>query len=78
MDDTSVKIRKVLTSLGYDCSEISDDNKLTEDLGMDSVELLNFAFELEDEFNIEIEDSAVTANMTVGQVADKIKELQAV
>jgi acyl carrier protein len=79
MDDTSVRIRKVLTeSMGIDYSGITDDATLTNDLGLDSIELIQFAMELEDEFNIEIDDSQVTANMTVGQVADKIRELQGV
>ena len=78
MDDVAVKIRTVLVEeLGIDYADIKDDSTLAEDLDLDSLELVNLAIELENVFDITVPDSSVTANMTVGQVADKIRELKA-
>jgi acyl carrier protein len=77
MDDVAVKIRTVLVEeLGIDYADITDDSTLAEDLDLDSLELVNLAIELENVFNITVPDASVTANMTVGQVADKIRELK--
>ena len=77
MDDVAVKIRTVLVEeLGIDYADIKDDSTLAEDLDLDSLELVNLAIELENVFNITVPDASVTANMTVGQVADKIRELK--
>jgi acyl carrier protein len=78
MDDVAVKIRTVLVEeLGIDYADIKDDSTLAEDLDLDSLELVNLAIELENVFDITVPDSSVTANMTVGEVADKIRELKA-
>ncbi len=77
MDDIAVSLRRILVEeLGIDYADITDDSTLAEDLGLDSLELVNLAIELENVFDITVPDSSVTANMTVGQVADKIRELK--
>jgi acyl carrier protein len=45
---------------------------------LDSIELIELAQDLEEEFDIEIPDSAITAAMTVGQVVDAVKNLKGV
>jgi acyl carrier protein len=55
-----------------------DDNTLVDDLELDSIELVELAQDLEEEFDIIIPDSAITAAMTVGQVVDVVKNLKGV
>lgn len=77
MDDIAVSLRKILVEeMGIDYSDITDDATLAYGLDLDSIEMVDLANRIEMTFNIEIPDSAVQANMTVGQVADKIRELK--
>lgn len=49
-------------------------DRLSEDIGMDSLDVAEFQSSLEDLFNIEIPESELTNIKTVGQVVDYIKE----
>jgi acyl carrier protein len=56
---------------------ISDEDIITvdttlEDLGADSLDLVELVMTLEDEFNIQIEDDAMDSLKTVGDVLDYI------
>jgi acyl carrier protein len=57
-------------------SELSIDSTF-EELGFDSVDGVNIAFALEDEFDIEIPDDAVREIRGVRQIADSIRPLLA-
>jgi acyl carrier protein len=78
MDTISKQVRSVLFNFGIDIASVTDDNTLVDDLGLDSIELIELAQDLEEEFYIEIPDSAITAAMTVGQVVDAVKNLKGV
>jgi acyl carrier protein len=78
MDTISTQVRSVLFNFGIDIASVTDDNELVNDLGLDSIELIELAQDLEEEFDIEIPDSAITAAMTVGQVVDVVKNLKGV
>jgi acyl carrier protein len=78
MDTISTQVRSVLFNFGIDIASVTDDNELVNDLGLDSIELIELAQDLEEEFDIEIPDSAITAAMTVGQVVDAVKNLKGV
>lgn len=76
MNETLKQIGAILEEMGYSIEELQPASTLTEDLGMDSMELTEFAVELESQFNITIPDDCVTPTMTLEQVAAKIKELK--
>jgi acyl carrier protein len=78
MDTIATQVRTILFDFGIDITSVTDDNTLVNDLGLDSIELVQFAQDLEEEFDIEISDNAITAAMTVGQVVDAVKRLKGV
>lgn len=68
-------LKKILAEeFSIDEDSISADSKLEADLGINSLELAELAFRLEDEFGIEIEDEAIPSLITVGDVANYIED----
>ena len=61
--------------LKIDLSEIKEDTEFIADLHADSVDIATIICEIEDEFNIEIEDEQLEGIETVGDVAERIEEL---
>ena len=57
-----------------DEDSILADSKLEADLGINSLELAELAFRLEEEFGIEIKDEDIPTLITVGDVANYIEE----
>ncbi len=47
--------------------------RLVEDLGADSANVMVLIMDIEDRYGIQVEDSAITALKTVGDVADYIE-----
>lgn len=59
--------------LGID--EISSDDHLIEDIGADSLDIIELVMEIEKEFNIQIPDDEVDQNFTtVGHLIDYIQD----
>jgi acyl carrier protein len=54
--------------------EISNDAKLAEDLGADSLDSIEMIMAVEDEFGIEISDEQAEKLQTVQQVIDFVRE----
>ena len=50
--------------------------RLVEDLGADSANVMVLIMDLEDQFNLQVEDSAITGLKTVGDVVDYIQARQ--
>ncbi len=75
--DIESKIRNILIN-DYDCDpdtlQLSD--TLVADLGMDSIELVEFGLALEESFDVEVNDDAITQTMTVGEVVESIRKLK--
>ena len=68
-------IKKMLAEeFNIDEDSISADSKLEADLGINSLELAELAFRLEDEFSIEIKDEDIPTLITVGDVANYIED----
>lgn len=61
--------------LKMDASEISEETEFIADLHADSVDIATIICDIEDEFNIEIEDEQLEGIETVGDVAERIEEL---
>ena len=67
------KLKELLcTQLGVDESMITPDTNIMDDLGADSLDVVELISALEDEFNIMITDERVREMNTVQEVADFI------
>ena len=76
METVAAKIREILIeNFGCDESEVGDDQTLTGNLGMDSIEIVQLGLDIEEIFNVEVPDEAVAANMTVGEVIAAVYKL---
>ena len=53
--------------------KVTREAKLVEDLGADSANVMVLIMDLEDAFNMQVEDSAITNMKTVGDVVDYIE-----
>ena len=69
MDNTKAVINSILTEKRFS-DAISADMKLSEDLGFDSLSLVELIVDLEDRFDIEIDESDLDPSQlkTVGQI----------
>ena len=63
----------VLDYLGEDDIEVSEDSVLTDDLGLTSLDLISIVGDVEDSFDISVEDEAMESIETVGDVLDYIE-----
>ncbi len=70
------KIKAILSSqFDVDADSITADTRLVDDLGADSLDLVDMLMSLEDEFNIgEVPDDKVESIRTVGQLVTYIEE----
>ena len=61
--------------INVDADAVVETASLTEDLGADSLDLLQLVTELEDQFDISIPDEDFESIKTVGDVLDEIEKL---
>lgn len=67
------KIKEILVDvLGVDEDDIKPESKFIDDLGADSLDLVELIMSLEDKFNIEISDEEAEKIVTVKDVMDYI------
>lgn len=62
--------------LGIDESEITEDASFEEDLGADSLDLVEVVMDLEDQFGLKIPDEDAQKIQTVGQAVDYVTSHQ--
>ena len=68
------KIQEIISSvLNIDADEITADTKFIDDLGADSLDIMQVIMALEEEFEIEISEDAAENIVTVGDAAEHIK-----
>jgi acyl carrier protein len=73
MSDILTRVKKVtVEELGVKEEEVVESASFTEDLGADSLDVVEFVMALEDEFGIEIPDEEVGEIKTVGNAVDYI------
>ncbi|MBP3691973.1 MAG: acyl carrier protein [Clostridia bacterium] len=65
-------IEIVSEQLDIDAATITADTNLIEDLGVDSLDIVEMFMEVQDEFDIEIPDEDVDSIKTIGDMADYI------
>ncbi|WP_047151617.1 acyl carrier protein [Aneurinibacillus tyrosinisolvens] len=69
MADTFDRVKKIIVDrLGVDESEIKEEASFKDDLGADSLDVVELVMELEDEFDLEISDEDAEKIATVGDV----------
>lgn len=69
------KIKKIISEqLEVDQSIISEGSSITGDLGADSLDLVDLAMSIEDEFDIELSDEALEKIKTVGDLVNYIED----
>jgi acyl carrier protein len=68
------KIKKIIAEqLGVDEEEITMESSFIDDLGADSLDIVELIMALEEEFDIEIPDSEAEKISVVGDVVEYIK-----
>lgn len=69
------KIKAILADqLDLDAAEIKMDSRLLEDLGADSLDVVDLVMSIEDEFGIEVTDEALEGMSTI---SDAVKFIEA-
>lgn len=64
----------IIDRLGVDEEKIDYETSFQDDLGADSLDIIELIMEMEDEFNEEISDEVVEQLTTVGKAVEFIKE----
>lgn len=68
------KIREILCdSLDLESDKVTMESSLTDDLGADSLDVVDLVMSIEDEFGVEFPDDAVEQMKTVGDVVEYIE-----
>lgn len=71
------KIKKIIAdNLEIDEDSVTMDSVVTDDLGADSLDVVDLVMSFEDEFGVEIPDDAVENIKTVGDIVKYIEENQ--
>jgi acyl carrier protein len=74
MADTLERVKKIIVDrLGVEESKITLEASFKEDLGADSLDVVELVMELEDEFDLEISDEDAEKITTVGEVVKYIE-----
>lgn len=74
MADTFTRVKKIIVDrLGVDEAEVTLEASFKEDLGADSLDVVELVMELEDEFDLEISDEDAEKISTVGEVVSYIE-----
>lgn len=69
------KVKKIFSEqLEVDESIITPEASITSDLGADSLDLIDLAMSIEDEFEIELSDDAIEHIKTVGDMVSYIED----
>ena len=69
------KIRSIIPDeLGVEEDSIDVDSHLTDDLGADSLDAVELIMAIEEEFDLEIDDSSATKMKTVQDIVDYLEK----
>jgi acyl carrier protein len=72
--DIAAEVREILVfHLGSDRAKITDDARLADDLGADSLDVVEVVMSFEERFDIEIPNNVATRFVTVGDAVDFIR-----
>ncbi|MGC9795969.1 acyl carrier protein [Fervidobacterium riparium] len=74
MEELESKVCEIIAEqLGVDASDVKLEKSLTEDLGADSLDIVDLVMAFEDEFGVKISDQDLSKIKTVKDVVDAIK-----
>ena len=74
MSDVFDRVKRIIVDrLGVDESEVTPEASFKDDLGADSLDIVELVMELEDEFDMEISDEDAEKITTVGEVVTYIE-----
>ncbi|AHD05998.1 acyl carrier protein [Paenibacillus larvae] len=74
MSDVLDRVKRIIIErLQVEESEVTPEASFKDDLGADSLDVVELVMELEDEFDLEISDEDAEKITTVGEVLDYIK-----
>lgn len=77
MADVLERVTKIIVDrLGVDEAEVKLESKFKDDLGADSLDVVELVMELEDEFDMEISDEEAQNIATVGDAVNYIQSNQ--
>ncbi|MBQ3093851.1 MAG: acyl carrier protein [Clostridia bacterium] len=69
------QVKKILSEqFDVDVNELTEKTNIEQDLGADSVEVIDLLMTLEDEFQVEIPDEAIDEIRTIGDLTAFIEE----
>lgn len=76
--DTLEKVTKMVCErLGKSPEKVTSESRIVDDLGADSLDIVEMLMELEDEFGITVPDEDSQNFSTIGQIAEYISQHQA-
>ena len=71
------KVKEIIVSqLGVEEDEVTLESSFVDDLGADSLDMVEFVMVLEEEFDIEVPETDADKIVTVGDAVEYIKEHQ--
>ena len=71
------KVKEIIVEqLGVDAEEVTENASFTDDLGADSLDIVELVMAFEEEFGIEIPDDAAETIQTFGDAVDYIAGAQ--
>ncbi|MCV0383765.1 MAG: acyl carrier protein [Erythrobacter sp.] len=75
MSDTADRVQKIVVEhLGIEADKVTQDASFIDDLGADSLDIVELVMAFEEEFGVEIPDDAAENITTVGDATKYIEE----
>jgi acyl carrier protein len=72
--DTNIVLDILTEQLGVERSQLTPEARLEEDLGADSLDIVEIAMALDEQFHISLPDETIERVSTVGQLLDVLAE----
>ena len=77
MSETADRVKKIVVEhLGVDAEKVTEEASFIDDLGADSLDIVELVMAFEEEFNVEIPDDAAEKITTVKDAIDYIDQHQ--
>ena len=78
MSETADRVKKIVVEhLGVEADKVTEDASFIDDLGADSLDIVELVMAFEEEFGIEIPDDAAESIVTVGDAVKYIDKANA-
>ena len=75
MSDTADRVKKIVVEhLGVEADKVTEEASFIDDLGADSLDIVELVMAFEEEFGVEIPDEDAEKMITVGDALNYLKE----